>query len=469
MNDDLEIQNALQSLPAIETFQPGSLGSELLRQIDESVAEVNAARDRNAGLSPEVVSRIEQQFLADRVRCSATIEGSTLDRRETLHVLTTGQLIEGKSRPSEEIVNIGKSLNHAGSLLHIPKIRETDIRDLHSLLMQGLISEAGRYRPLNVKITNATYRPPEHFDVPRLMAELVEIIGRQEASGTVPRFLLGVYVHWAIARIHPFVDGNGRMARVLQDLFFLRHRLVPTPIPFQQVDDYYESLQKADAGNPVPFVEFVANATLKSLQRYKAAIDDARTAVDWIDELVAIADASVKATEQVQYLQYSQRIGELRETMRRVFESLAGRIPELKVRFRTFSGIDLSQYRSLKAQGRASRTWDFGVDVGYQNLSARFVFWHGVLPAELTRDLQPSMAPVLLISIEDGTSYRSLIETGDERISLRAIGVPMHSTGLVRVRYNPVRETNEVDEGKTASEIAREFTLEALRSRLGIG
>jgi hypothetical protein len=74
-----------------------------------------------------------------------------------------------------------------------------------------------------------------------------------------------------------------------------------------------------------------------------------------------------------------------------------------------------------------------------------------------------------LISIEDGTSYRSLIETGDERISLRAIGVPMHSTGLVRVRYNPVLETHEVDEGKTASEIAREFTLEALRSRLGIG
>lgn len=469
MNDDLEIQNALQSLPAIETFQPGGLGAELLRQIDESVAEVNAARDQNAGLSPDVVHRIEQQFLAERVRCSATIEGSTLDRRETLHVLTTGQLIEGKTRPSEEIVNIGRSLNHAGTILHIPKIRETDIRDLHSLLMAGLIHDCGRYRSLNVKITNATYRPPEHFDVPRLMGELVEIVSRQETSPTVPRFLLGVYVHWAIARIHPFVDGNGRMARVLQDLFFLRHRLVPAPIPFQQVDDYYESLQKADSGNPIPFVEFVANATLESLQRYKAAIDDARTAEDWIDELVAIADASVKATEQVQYLQYSQRIGEFRETMRRACESLAGRIPELKVRFRTFAGIDLSRYRSLKTQGKASRTWEFGVELSYQQLSARFVFWHGVLPAELSRDLPPGVAPVLLISIEDGTSYRSLIDANDDRISLRAIGVVPHSTGLLRVRYQPLLEKHEVDHGKAASEIAREFILEALRSRLGLG
>ncbi len=65
------------------------------------------------------------------------------------------------------------------------------------------------------------------------------------------------------------------MVRVLQELFFLRHRLVIPPNRSQQVEDYCATLQKADAGNPVPFVAFVAfvaNAKLESLQRYEAKI-----------------------------------------------------------------------------------------------------------------------------------------------------------------------------------------------------
>ncbi|MFM8474175.1 MAG: hypothetical protein ACKOEO_00055 [Planctomycetaceae bacterium] len=70
-------------------------------------------------------------------------------------------------------------------------IRAIEILRLPCLLMQGLISEAGTYRPFSVKITTATYRPHEHFDLPRLMAEPVEILGRQKALGTVSRSLLG--------------------------------------------------------------------------------------------------------------------------------------------------------------------------------------------------------------------------------------------------------------------------------------
>src|SRR5690606_10593168 len=125
----------------------------------------------------------------------------------------------------------------------------------------------------------------------------------------------GVYCHWSIARIHPFTDGNGRMSRVLQDLFFLRHRLVPAPIPFQQVDDYYESLQRADGGDPQPFVEFVATASLHSLQKYRAAIEEHQEVGGWIESLIAKANASVKDTEHASYSRYMQRVGELREVL----------------------------------------------------------------------------------------------------------------------------------------------------------
>ena len=109
MDNELELQNTLQDLPPVNSFTPDGVGRELLVQIDEFLAEINTLRDQNRGLTPELVKRIEDQFLTDRVRHSATTEGSTLDRRETLHVLTTGQIIEGKRRPSEEVRNLGGS------------------------------------------------------------------------------------------------------------------------------------------------------------------------------------------------------------------------------------------------------------------------------------------------------------------------------------------------------------------------
>jgi hypothetical protein len=95
-----DIQGALQELPDVSIFAPAGPNAELFAQIEEYNAIVNKARDENQGLPPETVRNIESQFFVDRVRHSATIEGSTLDRRETLHVLTTGQIIEGKRRPS---------------------------------------------------------------------------------------------------------------------------------------------------------------------------------------------------------------------------------------------------------------------------------------------------------------------------------------------------------------------------------
>lgn len=467
MDESNELLNTLQDLPPIQSFMPEGVGRDLLSQVDEFLSEINELRDQNQGLTSDLVKRIEDHFLADRIRHSATIEGSTLDRRETLHVLTTGQIIEGKKRPSEEVRNLGEALRAAGELVHVETVREIDIRNIHSLLLQGLDENAGRYRPHDVKITNATYRPPEHLDVPRLMHQLTENLRVAEEDASVHRFLIGVYCHWCIARIHPFVDGNGRMARVLQDLYFLRHRLVPTPIPFQQVDDYYESLQAADAGNPHPFVEFVASATLDSLRKYRAAIEEFEQTDDWIEGLIASANASVRDTEHAIYSRYMQRVGEFRETLRGICDKLTQRVPEIAIRFRQFGGIDLTQFRQLKMQGRAPRTWDFAVEFKYNDRLVKILFWHGkFFPLASDSKLLPN-SPILLVSIEDGGTYRTLFETGDEGISLRAIHV--EDGTFLRVRWNPLDEIREFDAGMTAAAISRDFVQELLRSKLGIG
>jgi Fic family protein len=169
-----DIQGALQELPDISTFAPTGPNADLLAQIEEHNAIVNKARDDNQGLPPEVLRSIDKQFFVDRVRHSATIEGSTLDRRETLHVLTTGHIIEGKHRPSQEIRNLGAALELVAQLVPTEVVREIDIRTIHATLLKDLDVNAGRYRPHNVCISKAKFRPPEHFDVPRLMHALVK-------------------------------------------------------------------------------------------------------------------------------------------------------------------------------------------------------------------------------------------------------------------------------------------------------
>lgn len=467
MNDDpsQDIQNSLQELPEVGIFTPTGPNVDLFDQIVEYNAMVNKARDENRGLPPETVRNIESQYFVDRVRHSATIEGSTLDRRETLHVLTTGQIIEGKRRPSEEIRNLGAALKLVSEFVSEDVVRETDIRTIHGKLLEGLDPNAGRYRPHNVRIANAKYRPPEHLDVPRLMHELVKKLELPPTE--TPGFVLGVYAHWAMARIHPFVDGNGRMARIMQDLVFLRNRLVPAPVSYRDVDDYYAALEQADEGNTAPFVEFIARATLESLRKYRAAIEEVKQTDDWLGQLIADASASIRDTEHAIFTRHVQKMAEIRDTFQAIANRMSSAIPDLDCRVKQYGGIDFTQFREIKNTGRSQRTWDFGLSISLGDRHIRFIFWYGRYRRH-PRDTEAlDRNPVLLPSIEDGDTYRTLEDTEEQKLSLRAIAI--RDGEFVRIRYNPVTELYEFDTPVSASQVCRDFITEVLRGKFGIG
>lgn len=460
-----EIQGALQELPDVSMFAPTGPNAELFTQIEEYNAIVNKARDDNQGLPPETVRNIESQFFVDRVRHSATIEGSTLDRRETLHVLMTGQIIEGKRRPSQEIRNLGAALELVAQLVGADVVRETDLRTIHAKLLEGLDQNAGRYRPHNVRISSAKYRPPEHFEVPRLMHDLVKKV-ESPPPGT-SGFTLGVFAHWAMARIHPFVDGNGRMARIIQDLVFLRHRLVPAPVPYQEIDDYYAALEQADEGKTAPIVELIARATLETLRKYRAAIEEVKQTDDWLGKLITDASASIRDTEHAIFTRHSQKMAEIRETFQAIADRISSAIPELDCRLKQHGGIDFTQFREIKNTGRSQRTWDFGLSFSLGERRVRFIFWYGRYYRHPGDTESLDRNPVLLASIEEDGTYRTLEETQEEKISLRAIAI--RSGQFVRIRYNPLTDLYEFDSPVSASQICRDFVTEVLRGKFGIG
>ena len=106
-------------------------------------------------------------------------------------------------------------------------------------------SIAGVLRNRDVMIAGAKRQPPDSRMVSDLIDKFFQYLreDKQMTNGLV----LAAWAHWAIARIHPFEDGNGRLARLWQDMLLLRSDYTAAIIR-PRVDGYYDALSRADEG-----------------------------------------------------------------------------------------------------------------------------------------------------------------------------------------------------------------------------
>ncbi len=161
-------------------------------------------------------------------------------------------------------------------------------------------------------------------------------------------------------------------------------------------------------------------------------------------------------------------MAEIRDTFQTIADRISSAIPELDCSLKQHGGIDFNQFREIENTGRSQRTWDFGLSFSLGERRLRFIFWYGRYrshPVD-TGNLD-DRNPVLLASIEEDGTYRTLEETQEEKISLRAIAI--RKGDFVRIRFNPVDNLYEFDSPVSASQICRDFITEVLRGKFGIG
>lgn len=228
---------------------------------------------RNADSTTDTSQTTHVGLRARSIRASVAIEGNPL----RLHRIT--ELVAGKSaRPGLarelEVRNTAEAYER---LSHLRAWRERDLLKAHGILMRGLIRYTGCYRPHNVRILQGpkvAHLAPPHGQVPRLVLALLHFVKASRANSVheLHPAILGAIVHYELAFIHPFSDGNGRMARLWHHLI-LRDLApcfawVPLEEEFHQNQRaYYRALGVSDkAGNSPAFVEFALKATLKALQ-----------------------------------------------------------------------------------------------------------------------------------------------------------------------------------------------------------
>ncbi len=244
------------------------LESRLQTRIKEKKAKLDGLRP----LPVTAVRRLQEQLTIEWIYNSNAIEGNTLTLRETQLILEQGITIGGKSlRDHFEVINHQEAIKLVESLATQPEpITVFQIRQLHALVLSRIDDKnAGQYRQVPVRIVGATHEPPPAWDIPAQMGDWADWVQMQEGGMDIVE--LAALAHHKLVAIHPFIDGNGRTARLLMNLLLLRHEYPPAIIARSNRRLYYRVLAQADKGQVAPLINLVGRAVEHSLTLYLEA------------------------------------------------------------------------------------------------------------------------------------------------------------------------------------------------------
>lgn len=257
------------------------------------------------------VKKIRERFEVEMTYNSNAIEGNSLTLKETFLVINEGITIKGKPLKDHlEAKSHQEALDYLYELVSENKrntISEKTIRLFHQIVIQDIDKEwAGKYRNSSVVIGGSDLKLPEATEVPSLMEGLIKWIAENK-NKLQPIELAGL-IHHKLVAIHPFFDGNGRTARLVMNIVLMQSEFPLSVILKNDRKKYYDVLDKADKGDVIPFIRFIARSVERSLDIYlKVLTPKNQSKENYISlkELSQITDFSSK------YLNLLARSGKL--------------------------------------------------------------------------------------------------------------------------------------------------------------
>jgi fido (protein-threonine AMPylation protein) len=207
------------------------------------------------GLSPDIRDQLVKQIAAVWTHDSTAIEGNTLTLGETVKVLELGLTISGKPlRDHQEVYGHARAIELVYGMIRQARISKDDLFALHRAVMDksamDVLNPVGDWKQefngttgvVNGQSVYMEYASP--LDVPPLMDRWLKEFNKNLDAASSPKKAVARYVwtHMSFVRIHPFFDGNGRVARLLANLPVLRGGYPPIVVPRQRRGDYIDLL-----------------------------------------------------------------------------------------------------------------------------------------------------------------------------------------------------------------------------------
>lgn len=240
---------------------------DLLQKADSYKQKISSARP----LAQEELKSLDDYFRIGFTYSSNALEGNTLTISETKILLEDGITVGGRPlKDCYEAVGHGAAYDFMLELARQQDmcITEDTIKKLHRLFYQKVDdNQAGQYRSVQVYISGTEYIPPAPDEIPQLMKHLTDQI--RSSRGTLHPIELAAMAHKRLVDIHPFIDGNGRTARLLMNLILVNAGYGVVSIPPILRNDYINALSASRRLNDMePFFKLIVECVIETERDY---------------------------------------------------------------------------------------------------------------------------------------------------------------------------------------------------------
>ncbi len=275
----------------------------------------------------ELQKNLTEWLMVELTYSSNAIEGNTLTRVETAEVIERGvtAVINGKPLKDQlEAINHNKALNFVRNLANLRKshqyITEEDIQSIHRIVLTGIDDQwAGKYRQTEVFIRGSNTEFPLPQNIHYAMAEFIQWL---ETIQDVHPVRLAADTHFKFVNIHPFIDGNGRTARLLMNLILTIHGYPMAVIRNEERTAYLETFNIAHHRKDMqPFYRIVESAAERSLDMYLNALTGKQVMPDFTarqsdltEKLLRIGELAKATGETIHTLRFWTKHGLLTVT-----------------------------------------------------------------------------------------------------------------------------------------------------------
>lgn len=243
--------------------------SNIFEEIDQLQAKINSHKP----FTKEILNQLKEYYKIGLTYSSNALEGNSLTISETKVVIEEGLTIGGKTLKDHfEALGHAEAYDLLFKLAKKKNLTEKEIKKLHKLFYLRIDKKnAGKYRNVPALITGSAYPLPKPTEIPVLMQKFVSHIDQIRRSKHPVE--LAALTHKEFVFIHPFIDGNGRVARLLMNLILLQEGYNITVIPPAVRSEYIADLEKAHIDDK-DFIHFIARMVKECQQDYLRVIDN---------------------------------------------------------------------------------------------------------------------------------------------------------------------------------------------------
>lgn len=238
--------------------------NEKIKKVEELKNKLNELRP----LTKEEIKRLNEEFMIEYTYDSNAIEGSSLTLEETALVLKENITIAEKPL-NDHLTAIGHrdAYFYIESLLkekHI--LNETEILNIHSLVLMDKPDAKGKYRSVPVQILGTNAKPVLPYLIKPSMENLLNWYNNENKLSLLEKIAL---FHLKYESIHPFLDGNGRSGRLILNFELMKNNYVPINIKFKDKRRYYDAFKSYNDTEDISLmVDLICDYLIIELERY---------------------------------------------------------------------------------------------------------------------------------------------------------------------------------------------------------